>query len=97
MNEFEIIDGIIVGAVGGGAGGMAVYFIQHVHQKWVDHCDSRRILNWLQKNASSGKFRSTRAIASWNNVTEDRARFLCSIHPGIHLSTGEKEDMWGLS
>lgn len=42
------------------------------------------------------KFRSTRAIASWNNLTEDRVQYICSIHKKIYLSTSEKEDLWSL-
>jgi hypothetical protein len=42
------------------------------------------------------RFRSTRAISSWNNFTEDRVRYLCSIDKRIYLSTGQKEDIWGI-
>ena len=40
------------------------------------------------------QYRSTRTIASHNNLTMDRVRFLCSHDERIHLSTGEEEDMW---
>ena len=41
-------------------------------------------------------YRSTRAIASWTNLTEDRVRYICSIDDRIFLSTGEREDLWSL-
>jgi len=42
-------------------------------------------------------WRSTRAIASYNNLTEDRVRYICSSDERIVLSTGEKEDRWGIT
>ena len=64
------------------------------------YIDKRQVYNWMNKESSgqsSHEFRSTRAIASWNNLTEDRVRYICSIHKKIYLSTGEKEDMWSLT
>ena len=43
------------------------------------------------------KWRSTRTIASYNNLTEDRVRYICSSDERIVLSTGEKEDRWGIN
>lgn len=42
-------------------------------------------------------WRSTRTIASYNNLTEDRVRYICSSDERIVLSTGEKEDRWGIT
>ena len=51
--------------------------------------------NWMKLPNNTGeRLRSTRAIASWNNLTEDRVRYVASIHKKIFLSTGKKEDMW---
>ena len=46
---------------------------------------------------SGREYRSTRAIASGTNLPEARVREICSIHPKIHLSTGEKPDKWRLN
>ncbi len=97
--DVKVIDGIIVGAVGGAAAGTMVYLVQFIHQKIICFIESRRVYKWLVSHTTlePGKeFRSTRTIASWNNITEDRARFICSSHKKIYLSTGQKEDMWGL-
>ena len=63
-------------------------------------CDKRKVLAWLRKNTkdagSDFQYRSTRAIASGTNLSEDRVREICSNHKRIHLSTGEKSDRWGL-
>lgn len=99
MEDSKIISGIIIGACGGTAAGLAVYFTKLIHEKITFCIEARRIHKWLGSNTTTepGKeFRSTRTIASWNNVTEDRARFVCSNHSKIYLSTGNKEDMWGI-
>ena len=94
-----VMDGIIIGGAGGAIAGITVYSVQYLHNKVVDLIESKRIYKWLKKNTSDerGKqFRSTRAIASWNNVTEDRTRYLCSKHKDIYLSTGKEEDRWSI-
>lgn len=93
------IDGVIIGGAGGAIGGIMVYLVQYLHNKILDWSESKRIHHWLGENTSDKRgegYRSTRAIASFNNLTQDRVRYLCSIHDGIHLSTGVKEDMWAL-
>ena len=99
MEESKIISGVIIGAFGGTTAGIAVYFTKLIHEKIVFCVEAKRIYKWLGSNTTTelGKeFRSTRAIASWNNVTEDRARFVCSNYEKIYLSTGQREDMWGI-
>ncbi|MBA7591172.1 hypothetical protein ES708_33324 [subsurface metagenome] len=62
-------------------------------------CKDQRVYEWLKTNTNNEpgeQFRSTRAIASWNNLTVDRVRYICSIHEKIFLSTGKIEDMWGV-
>ena len=98
MAETGILDGIIIGTVGGGIAGVMVPFSTWLVSLYRTRCDKRLVYDWLQQNtADRGKerFRSTRAIASYNNLTQDRVRYICSIHPEIFLSTGEKDDMWG--
>ncbi len=92
-------DGIIIGGAGGAIAGITVWLVQYLHGKVVEFIHGRRVYNWLQENTSNKageRLRSTRAIASWNNLTEDRVRYICSIHKKIFLSTGEKEDMWSI-
>ena len=50
-----------------------------------------------KRNIYKEQWRSTRTIASYCNVTEDRVRYICSIDERIGLSTGEKEDLWGIN
>ncbi len=95
----SIWDGIIIGGAGGAIAGITVWLVQWAHTKVTERRDKKLIYEWFKSNTSDKpgeQFRSTRAIASWNNLTEDRVRYICSIHDKIFLSTGEKEDMWGI-
>ena len=94
-----LIEGIVIGGVGGTLAGISVYTIQFFHQKFKDHVESDRIYFWMEKTTEDkdgDRFRSTRAIASWNNLSEDRVRYLCSVDERIFLSTGKKEDLWSI-
>ncbi len=95
----SIWDGIVIGGAGGAIAGLTISFVGYISRKVKEGNDKRRIYNWLKDNTSDNpgsQFRSTRTIASWNNLTEDRVRYICSIHNKIFLSTGETEDMWSL-
>ena len=93
-------DGIIIGGFGGAIAGISVWLTQLL-QAWVmTRRDRRRVHNWLceeAKKRGAKPFRSTRAIASWNNLTQDRVRYVCSVDKRIFPSTGDVEDMWGLN
>jgi len=94
-----VVDGIVIGAAGGSIAGLTVWIVQYIHDKVVNWLDKNRIYKWMKENTEDVKgkqFRSTRTIASWNNLTEDRVRLLCSIDSRIHLNTGDKEDMWSI-
>lgn len=93
----SVIDGVIIGGAGGAIAGLTVYMVQHLHNKFLDLIDSKQIYNWLQENTADERgrrWRSTRAIAGYNNLTIDRVRYLCSRHQKINLSVGGKEDIW---
>lgn len=95
----SIWDGIAVGAAGGAIAGITVYSVRMAHEWLLDCLESKRVYQWVQentKNEDGKRFCSTRTIASWNSLTEDRVRYLCSQHPKIFLSTGANEDMWSL-
>lgn len=92
-------DGIVVGAAGGTIAGLTIALVKYLHNISVECIEKRRVYKWLKANTSEKdgeQYRSTRAIANWNNLTEDRTRYICSIHKRIYLSTGDKADMWSL-
>jgi len=94
-----IVDGIVIGAAGGAIAGLTVWLVQYVHDKVTQKLESNRVFKWLKENTINEpgqQFRSSRAIASWNNLTWERVRYICSVDKRIFLSTGEKEDMWGI-
>lgn len=95
----DILSGIIVGGVGGAIAALTVSAIVGVRIWVLLWLDKRRVYQWMRertRDEAGKRFRSTRAIASWNNLTEDRVRYICSIHPKIYLSTGRKEDLWSI-
>ena len=94
-----ILDGIVIGGAGGAIAGLTVWLVQYAHEKVAKKIESNRVYKWLKENTTDEpgeQFRLTRAIASWNNLTEDRVRHVCSVDKRIFLSAGEKEDMWGI-
>lgn len=96
-----IWDGIVIGGAGGAIAGITVWLVQFVHDKVTQHIDSNNIYKWLKDHTTpepdeGDQFKSTRTIASWNNLTEDRVRYICSLDKRIFLSTGKNEDMWGI-
>lgn len=96
----KIVDGIIIGSVGGALAGITTLFFKWIKNGIYVCRDKKRIYHWLkeeQKNNTELEYRSTRAIASWTNLTEDRVRYICSIHRKIRLSVGVKEDSWKLN
>ena len=95
----DILDGIVIGGAGGAIAALVVSLIRYLGIKHSEFRDKRRVYRWLKvdsKNEPGKQFRSTRAIASWNNLTEDRVRYICSIHKKIYLSTGRHEDIWSI-
>jgi hypothetical protein len=96
--EFSVVQGITVGAVGGALAGLTVWLADLLREKYLEHVHKKRVYDWLSKNSDQADrpFRSTRAIASHNNLTQDRVRYICSRHESIFLSTGEREDMWSV-
>jgi hypothetical protein len=96
----KVWEGIIIGGAGGAVAGLTILLVQYMYMKALECVHKRRVYNWLKAHISAAeggkRFRSTKTIASWNNLTEDRVRYICSIHEKIYLSTGEQEDRWSL-
>lgn len=80
--------------------GLVLWVVNRLNEYEISWRESRRIYQWLKTVTSASgaksKWRSTRAIASFTNLPEDRVRALCSRDSRIVLSIKEKE-MWGIS
>ncbi len=99
MEWEKILEGVIIGGVGGTIAGLTVWITDYLHKKFVKSAHMERVYKWLSENISNedgNRHRSTRAIASHNNLTEDSVRYVCSEHEEIYLSTGKEEDLWGI-
>jgi len=94
----EICNGIIIGAAGGASAGIIIWGFTRINE-CINECrHKRRIYKWLDKVTESDdaiKWRRTRAVASHNNLNEDRIRYICSKHKKIVVSSGKKE-LWGI-
>lgn len=100
MTTSSISEGIIIGAVGGAIAGLVIWLAE-LCRKWITRkFDTRKVEKWLVQNTSphhSQEWRSTRAIASHNNLTEDRVRYICSYSSKIKLNTregNESKELW---
>lgn len=102
MNKIEIWQGIIIGAVGGAIAGLVIWLAELLRQEYLKSCHTKRVEAWLKDNTKpmlSEEWRSTRAIASHNNLPEDRIRFICSHSDKIQLNTkdgNESKELWKL-
>ena len=108
--DVTVWNGIIIGGVGGAIAGVAVWLLNFLTEKITESRHKKRIYNYLydKTKKDSIKWRSNREIASYNNLTEDRVRYICSIHERIVLSQsvitsgrfGEeieaREDIWAI-
>ncbi len=95
----DVWDGILVGGAGGAIAGLTVSLVSYAYSKTNEIKHKGRVYRWLKGESEkpvAKDYRSTRAIASNNDLTEDRVRYICSIHTKIYLSTGKEEDMWSL-
>jgi len=86
--DVTVWNGIIIGGVGGAIAGAVVWSFNFLTEKITERRHKKRIYNYLYNKTKkdSIKWRSNREIASYNNLTEDRVRYICSIHERIVLS-----------
>jgi len=99
MDCSQIWQGIVIGGSGGAIAGIMVWLIDYLYKKRMECKDKKSVFIWLKNHLpteNGKKYRSTRAIASYTNLTEDRIRYICSIHKEIYLSAGKHSDLWGI-
>lgn len=96
--DYTTWSGIVIGACGGFAASVSFAVTQWIVRVIKEKRDKKVLYNWLKENSKNSDplFRSTRVLASYNNMTKDRVRYICSLHPLIHMSVGEKPDMWSI-
>ena len=98
--EYTLIHSITIGATGGSIAGITVYLFKYLHDKVNDYSDKCRVYKWMENeiltNELNNKHLSTKLIASYNNMTMDRARYICSMYQDIYLSAGPNNDLWGI-
>ncbi len=104
MNKISIIEGIIIGAIGGAIAGFFIWGLNEVKIYIIKRRDTKKVEKWLEENTTPNintieKWRSTRSISSHNNLTEERIRFIASYSNKIVIDTSHQnrnEEMWGV-
>lgn len=97
MSADTVIEGIIIGAVGGAIAGLFIWLLEVIRKEILKAIDKKTVREWLEKSTQA--WRSTTAIASHNNLTKDRVRYICSTHKKIQLNTkdgNESDEKWCL-
>lgn len=98
MDADKVWEGIITGAAGGASAGIILAILKTLYDMIQKKTQTSRVIRWLEtvsKPEGAGPWRSTHAIASYTNLTEDRVRYICSESDRVVRSSGEKET-WGL-
>lgn len=93
----QIWGDIISTSFGGAAAGIALYVVQQLHSQYKDWRDGERVYVWLVEQSGPAymqSFSTTRRIASYTNLTEDRVRYLCSQHTKIFFTPLADKDEW---
>ena len=90
---------LMVSMVGLTATRLIFRVLNRISAERKDALEKQRVYGWLQEVTISENalmnWRSTRAIASYNNLTHDRVRDLCNYHDEIVQHHTEKE-LWGI-
>jgi hypothetical protein len=78
-------------------GSLFTFIIQRILLTSANKKDARKIMSYLKRKIPSEyHWLSTRNISSHTNLSQSRVEEICSKHPDIKESTGQKEGMWGL-
>ena len=99
MTNQEFCQWTTIYIVGGSAAGIAVWITQAIRNYVKLIIDKRRVYLWLYKNTvkkNTFAWRNVRTIASFTNLTEERAKYVCSVHKKICQNTVGDFDQFGL-
>jgi len=100
MTEATILEGVIIGAAGGAAAGIVIWSLELARKAIIKKCDTNKVEKWLKLHTipnHTEERRSTVAIASHNDLTVDRVRFICSYSSKIQLNSkdgNDSKEMW---
>ncbi len=86
MHSTNVLQSILIGTAGGAGAGLTVWLVQLVREKHLLRRDTLAVIEWLRRNTADDdgpRFRSTRAIASWTNLTE--------VSRPVHLQRGQAD------
>jgi len=99
LEDTNILGGVIIGAVGGGIAGLVIWLADLTRKGVIKRRETKRVESWLEDwlEASPNDWCSTTALASHNNLTKDRVRYLCSYSKKITLNKkdgNKSKEVW---
>jgi len=107
--SITVLEGIVIGGIGGAIAGLALWFVQSLKEIRKEQTDKDRVYNYLLKKtkkhrgpyipwntANDQRWVSTINIAAYTNLTQDRARYICSSHEKIILNDELLEEKWAI-
>jgi len=90
MEEFimsvTLLEGMVIGGVGGTLAGLTIWLIQLLKDYVTKQADKKTVYNSLEKMTNTKikpLFVSTIDLVAYTNLTQDRIRYICSIHEKI--------------
>lgn len=86
---------IMTGVFTGATASFIFWYFTYLREAYIKKSEQSKIYQWLIDNNKEFKWYNTRTIASYNNLTEDRVRYLCSYDERVVRSSGKKE-VWGI-
>ena len=103
ISSEKIVEGIVIGGVGGAFAGLAIWLLQLRRDKCTERKHKDKVYNWIYKRTEKHKgltvgspndprWISTLEIACYTNLTPDRVRYICYVHNKIRPKT--EEDLW---
>ncbi len=79
-SNISVLDGIIVGAVGGAIAGLVVWVITVLREKYTAWRDKKQIYNWLYKVTKQEN------VPDWNNISgNDSKTFLMFLRKDLDI------------
>lgn len=92
--DITLIEGIIIGTVGGFLAGIAITILAPIGVFWRDRKGKRKVYRAIGENTRPDNpvvgWATTLQVVNSTKMTIERVRHLCSIHPDIQLDSTSK-------
>jgi len=104
--SLTLFEGMVIGGAGGTIAGLTIWFIKLLKDYVMKQVDKKTVMRYLIKitklhnehkvTKPSQYFVSTTDLAGGINLTQDRIRYICSIHEKIEPLVSLFNESWAL-